>query len=302
MAVVSGAVALGGAALGALGAGAAGLSAAAASTIAGLGTAGVAALAGAAPGVLEAAGTFLESPIGKGLADYVGADKAAQLAREQAEGKNIESELNRVWQSAEAELGRDFTEKLKQEQLTFQSTEAEKGRGFTAEEAQLRRGFTAEQAALQRTQQAQLQRRGQEFATEEAQRGRQFALGGEERARQERVGLRARGEEIARTGEERFLKETERETPELTALRRGLREEATEDIARARGETRAALAAKGVRGAQAGTILGRTIGQLRKEKERDISRLGLEEARRRREARTGFFAQKGRAGIGRALA
>ena len=95
MPVVSGALALGGAAL-ALGGAAAG------------------ALAGASPLIIAGAQTFLNSPVGELTTEYVGAEKAAQLARDQAEGKNIEAELNRVYQSAEAEKGRGFTEKMQE--------------------------------------------------------------------------------------------------------------------------------------------------------------------------------------------
>jgi hypothetical protein len=293
--MIAGGIGAAGAAAGALGAAALPAIASGAGLI-GSGLAGAAGLAG------EAA-KWLNTPEGKALSDAVGADKAAQLKRQELERAQSEIEKGRTFESTEAEKASQRISERERLAREGTSTEAEKTRGFTSledqkayerisererlaregtsTEAEKTRGFTSTEA--EKAYQRQL---------EELKKQQEFALGTEERARLERGEGIKRGQEMLSGGESQFMSETAQASPELAAMQKALGEQTSEDVQKLRGETAAGLTQRGVRGAQAGTVLGRTMGEYRKGRERDVAQMALDEAKQRREARTSYLGQK----------
>lgn len=95
------------------------------------------------------------------------------------------------------------------------------------------------------------------------------------------------------TGEKQFMTEANQALPEIGQVKQDIRQGATEQQQEARNQMMQQLAAQGVRGGQASTLLNRGTGQIARESLRDENTLGMQEALGRQQARLGYTAQKG---------
>jgi hypothetical protein len=93
-------------------------------------------------------------------------------------------------------------------------------------------------------------------------------------------------------GDRQFNQEANTPLAELSQMQNDITQQATDAQQNNNKEYQAQLAEQGVRGGQASTLLGRQTGQLNRELNYDVNKLGYDEASNRQNARLNYTGQK----------
>ena len=96
--------------------------------------------------------------------------------------------------------------------------------------------------------------------------------------------------------EKKFYDTTGKTPEELLQLKQDIAEGSAEGIQSATGQIESSLAKQGVRGGQAGTLLGRATGKMGTEAQRDINRVIAQDASQRQAQRAGYESMLGQMG------
>lgn len=272
----------------------------------------IAGAASAAAPILATAAPLISNLIGgqsqaesQKYATQQGAQNQMDLAIMQAALQKFLQQQNLTEQKYE--FGKTLEEKEKDRQAQEDALEKQLGfseRQLTSQEKQqaAQLGLSEEQFKAQKEQFAQqLGLNKEQLAAQKEQAAGQLSLGQEQldlEKQKTQASQEAYKQAIARaTGElpgaeSAFLSATEQQSPELAQMRKDIQSGADENIQRAMSEYGAGLSKEGVHGGQAGTLMGRQIGNLRTQAGRDINQLAYQDYQNRLNQKLGYLGGK----------
>ncbi len=222
------------------------------------------------------------------LDDFFGPSKAA--VQSQSDRTAVEqADKQQLWKErGDALAYQQLLEKLAKEQ-GFSAGEAEKTRGFTAGESDKQRAFSSGESEKERAARTAVQELigAQNIGLQKSKQDYEL-----DRLKESL----ARAQMMSDQGENQLMGQLGSPLPELQRLQDDILSGSTSAQDQQRKQMSLALRQQGVHGGQAANLLGRSMGTLNQNLNKDVNQLAYDEALNRRKAATDFYSQKAQSG------